>query len=436
MKIQCDVCSKDEASVFCSADEAALCEGCDERVHHANKLATKHIRFSLLLPSSSNQSESRPLCDICQYCSMASNTAELSWLTFLFRDIGVSLTRPPQLFCDNVSALHLSINPMFHARTKHIELDYHFVREKVAMGHLTTRYIPSSAQPADLFTKALPKISFTSFQTKLGVHDPSHSNLRGGFKESTSHGTTDWKTYEEEITDGERRAILFCQEDRAILCSECDIPIHKANEHTLKHNRFLLTGVKLSCPSSSSSSSSNGFDLPTYSHIKSSVISNQSSNPTSSIHYDKASLPSTNTTPCKANHDHDHHYRYVSQENSVSLSTSSISEYLMETLPGWRVDDFLDPSCFPHGFCKFSNHDLDKGWYPFPSEDLVICVPQAPIQSSHNTPLCPPQTGVINGVFKGSEEELDLMKFSRKWNEDGFTVPQISPPLKKSRQFW
>ena len=63
MKIQCDVCNKDEASVFCTADEAALCDGCDHRVHHANKLASKHQRFSLIHPSSSKLS---PLCDICQ----------------------------------------------------------------------------------------------------------------------------------------------------------------------------------------------------------------------------------------------------------------------------------------------------------------------------------------------------------------------------------
>ncbi|RZC74376.1 hypothetical protein C5167_049856 [Papaver somniferum] len=54
MKIQCDVCNKDEAAVFCSADEVALCNGCDHRVHHANKLASKHHHFSLLHPSSSS----------------------------------------------------------------------------------------------------------------------------------------------------------------------------------------------------------------------------------------------------------------------------------------------------------------------------------------------------------------------------------------------
>uniref|UniRef100_M8D7Y1 Putative salt tolerance-like protein n=1 Tax=Aegilops tauschii TaxID=37682 RepID=M8D7Y1_AEGTA len=69
MKVQCDVCAADAASVFCCADEAALCGPCDRRVHRANKLAGKHRRFSLLNPSPPPASPSQmppPLCDICQ----------------------------------------------------------------------------------------------------------------------------------------------------------------------------------------------------------------------------------------------------------------------------------------------------------------------------------------------------------------------------------
>jgi hypothetical protein len=62
MKIQCDVCDKEEATVFCPADEAALCDGCDTSIHHANKLASKHTRFSLVHPTF----KEFPLCDICQ----------------------------------------------------------------------------------------------------------------------------------------------------------------------------------------------------------------------------------------------------------------------------------------------------------------------------------------------------------------------------------
>lgn len=75
MKVQCDVCAAEAASVFCCADEAALCDACDRRVHRANKLAGKHRRFSLLSPTPSSSppgpghQQPPPLCDICQVSS-------------------------------------------------------------------------------------------------------------------------------------------------------------------------------------------------------------------------------------------------------------------------------------------------------------------------------------------------------------------------------
>jgi hypothetical protein len=73
-----------------------------------------------------------------EYRSMASTAAELTWLSFILRDLGIHLSRPPILHCDNLSALHMTVNPVFHGRSKHIELDYHYVREKVALGTLET----------------------------------------------------------------------------------------------------------------------------------------------------------------------------------------------------------------------------------------------------------------------------------------------------------
>ncbi|KAE9448253.1 hypothetical protein C3L33_19829, partial [Rhododendron williamsianum] len=187
----------------------------------------------------------------------------------------------------------------------------------------------------------------------------------------------------------EKRAILFCQEDRAMLCTECDIPIHKANELTEKHSRFLLTGARLSA---SSSSSSNVGDFATDSPIFKSSVSNKQSKPSS---YRKGPSPST-SSHCRADMD-----CCPSLENSASLSnTSSISEYLMETLPGWRVDDFLDPSCSHPGLCKFLDHDLESVLYPFTLEDKAIWVPQAPIQSSH-IPLGLTQTSALDVAAQG-----------------------------------
>nr|XP_043622573.1 B-box zinc finger protein 20-like [Erigeron canadensis] len=192
MKIQCDVCHKSEAVVYCTADEASLCNACDHRVHHANKLASKHPRFSLLNPSFKDS----PRCDICQ----------------------------------------------------------------------------------------------------------------------------------------ERRAFLFCKEDRAILCRECDIPIHTANEHTQKHTRFLLTGVKLSTSLSCYDNSS--FQQTPCSSNSNCSIENDSTKGIGARNYQRGASISPNDSNCSmSGHDHEEGGR-------------SISEYLMET-PGWHLDEFLDD---PYGF--------------------------------------------------------------------------------------
>lgn len=126
----------------------------------------------------------------------------------------------------------------------------------------------------------------------------------------------------------EKRAFLFCQQDRAILCKDCDFSIHSANEHTLKHDRFLLTGIKLSVAAMDASDS-----------LKS---SQNSLNNSVSVSVSAASSP-----PPPSN--------LISNEvgsNNNIVTTSSISEYLIETLPGWQFDDFLDSSAVPFGFTK------------------------------------------------------------------------------------
>ena len=119
-----------------------------------------------------------------EYRALASTAAELTWITYLYREIGIPLAQPPQLLSDNLSALHMTINPVFHARSKHIELDYHFIREKVADGALVTKFVPSSLQIADVFTRALSKAMFRNFRYKLGVHQMSLASLRGDVKQA------------------------------------------------------------------------------------------------------------------------------------------------------------------------------------------------------------------------------------------------------------
>jgi hypothetical protein len=76
----------------------------------------------------------------------------------LLKEIQVYLAAPPMLWCENISALELASNPMFHARTKHIEVDYHFVREKVLNRDILLKFISTQDQVANLFTKGLSSI--------------------------------------------------------------------------------------------------------------------------------------------------------------------------------------------------------------------------------------------------------------------------------------
>jgi hypothetical protein len=85
------------------------------------------------------------------------------------------------VWCDNVSALALASNPVFHARTKHIEVDYHFVREKVLNKDISIRFISTADQVADVFTKGLSTSRFLFLQSKLTVVPPPIS-LRGDVK--------------------------------------------------------------------------------------------------------------------------------------------------------------------------------------------------------------------------------------------------------------
>ena len=78
----------------------------------------------------------------------------------LLRDLGIFLSTPPLLWCDNVNALAIASNPVFHARTKHIEVDYRFVREKVLKKDLMVKFISFNDQLADIFTKGLRSSRF------------------------------------------------------------------------------------------------------------------------------------------------------------------------------------------------------------------------------------------------------------------------------------
>jgi hypothetical protein len=90
----------------------------------------------------------------------------------LLKELGVSQERVPILWCDNIGATYLSSNPVFHPRTKHIEVDFHFVRERLARKQLQIKFISSKDQVADIFTKPLSLPAFEACRRNLNLLQP------------------------------------------------------------------------------------------------------------------------------------------------------------------------------------------------------------------------------------------------------------------------
>lgn len=115
------------------------------------------------------------------------------WLKSLLADLNVSINYAVPVFCDNQAAIDIALNPVQHARTKHIELDCHFVREKVQAQVILPQKIASKFQLADVFTKALGGAAHWYICSKLSLHNPCVTATCGGSienKSSISHAST------------------------------------------------------------------------------------------------------------------------------------------------------------------------------------------------------------------------------------------------------
>ena len=100
-----------------------------------------------------------------EYRAVANGVAEACWLRQLLHELHCPLRRATIVYCDNVSAVYLSTNPVQHQRTKHVEIDLHFVRDRVALGEVCVLHVPTTSQYADIFTKAFRLRSSSSLGT-------------------------------------------------------------------------------------------------------------------------------------------------------------------------------------------------------------------------------------------------------------------------------
>ncbi|KAJ8763312.1 hypothetical protein K2173_001450 [Erythroxylum novogranatense] len=113
-----------------------------------------------------------------EYKALANATAKLMWLRTLLREIGYLPLQLATLWCDNVSVIYLTSNPVFHALTKHVEIDYHFIRDQIRQATVQIRFTKSSYQIVDILTKLLGHILFHHICASFAYGNPM-LRLRG-----------------------------------------------------------------------------------------------------------------------------------------------------------------------------------------------------------------------------------------------------------------
>ncbi|PKU60505.1 putative mitochondrial protein [Dendrobium catenatum] len=118
-----------------------------------------------------------------EYHALATAATDLIWLRRLINEFKIPTSHPTVLLCDNISAITLANNPIFHARTKHIEIDFQFVRDCIKNQVLHIDHVYTQDQLADVFTKSLSIPRFTQLRAKLTISAPLVS-LRGGIEPS------------------------------------------------------------------------------------------------------------------------------------------------------------------------------------------------------------------------------------------------------------
>ncbi|GKA88315.1 ribonuclease H-like domain-containing protein [Tanacetum coccineum] len=139
-----------------------------------------------------------------EYRVVANVVAETTWLRNLLRELHSPLSIATLVYYDNVSAVYMSVNPVEHQRTKHIEIDIHFVRDMVTARQVRVLHVLSRYQYADIFTKGLPLALFDEFRSSLSVHPAPTAGavvvevLQKSFEEFKQARTRDKELFEQD----------------------------------------------------------------------------------------------------------------------------------------------------------------------------------------------------------------------------------------------
>jgi hypothetical protein len=160
---------------FCDADYAG---------DHDTRRSTTGYVFMLGWGAISWCSKRQPTVSLstteAEYRASAMAAQESTWLIRLLKDLCQPIKVAVTLYCDNQSAICLAENPVFHARTKHIEVHYHFIREKVLQEEIDLKHVNTKDQVADLFTKSLSGNKFESFCQQLGMVNRKGAGVQRG----------------------------------------------------------------------------------------------------------------------------------------------------------------------------------------------------------------------------------------------------------------
>ncbi|KAH0749429.1 hypothetical protein KY290_028661 [Solanum tuberosum] len=190
-----------------------------------------------------------------EYRSLASTVAEIVWLVGLFKELGVKMKLPVPVYSDSKSAIQIAANPVFHERTKHIDIDCHFIREKVQLGMVQPTYLKTTEQPADLLTKGLTCIQHAYLLTKLGMKNIFHTpSLREDVEQLTRINSEVWDLMTRIFPDDNNgsRIILTSRQEEVANHADPDSNPHEVNllnsDNSWKLLREKVFGVEQACP--------------------------------------------------------------------------------------------------------------------------------------------------------------------------------------------